>query len=58
MPHAPVAIMLTNLVSAECRLICREVGVEFFVDKSFEDEQLAEILKGLAVAKAIPVSDG
>lgn len=58
MPHAPVAIMLTNLVSAECRPICREVGVEFFVDKSFGDEQLAGTLKGLAVAKAVPVADG
>lgn len=58
MPHAPVAIMLTNLVSAECHPICREVGVEFFVDKSFGDEQLAGILKGLAVEKAVPVADG
>jgi CheY-like chemotaxis protein len=49
MPHAPVAIMLTNLVSAECRAACREAVVEFFVDKSFGDEQLAGILKGLAV---------
>jgi hypothetical protein len=50
--------MLTNLVSAECRPICREVGVEFFVDKSFGDEQLAGTLKRLAVAKAVPVADG
>jgi CheY-like chemotaxis protein len=58
MPHSPVAIMLTNLVSVECRLICRQVGVEFFVDKSFGDEQLAGILKGLALTKAVPVADG
>jgi hypothetical protein len=32
--------------------------VEFFADKSFGDEQLARILKGLAVAKAVPVADG
>jgi len=57
MPHAPVAIMLTNLVSAECRPICREVGLEFFVDKSFGDEQLAGILKELAVASAVTVAD-
>lgn len=58
MPHAPVAIMLTNLVSAEYCPICREVGVEFFVDKSFGDEQLAGILKALAVVKTVPVADG
>jgi hypothetical protein len=44
-----VAIMMTNLVSAEWRAACREGGVEFFVDKSFGDKQLAGILKGLAV---------
>lgn len=41
-PHSPAAIMLTNLVSAECRSACREAVVESFVDKSFGDEQLAE----------------
>jgi len=49
MPHSPVAIMLTNLASTEWRAACREAGVEFFVDKSFGDKQLAGILKGLAV---------
>lgn len=53
-PHAPVVIMLTNLVSAEWRAACWKAGAECFVDKSFGYEQLAGILEGLSVGMAIP----
>ena len=53
MPHAPVVIMLTNLVSSECRTACWEAGAEFFIDKSFGYEQLTWILEGPAVEAAI-----
>lgn len=47
-PGAPVVIMLTNLASLEYRINCLEAGAEFFLDKSFGFERLADILRDLA----------
>ena len=47
-PWAPVVIMLTNLVSLEYQINCLEAGAEFFLDKSFGFERLADILRDLA----------
>jgi DNA-binding NarL/FixJ family response regulator len=44
-PHAPVVIVLTNLASLEYRITCLEAGAEFFLDKSFGFERLADILR-------------
>jgi len=46
-PWAPVVIMLTNLASLEYQINCLEAGAEFFLDKSFGFDQLADILCGL-----------
>lgn len=55
LPQAPVAIMLTNLVSDECRAICRRAGAEFFLDKSFGYDQLIDILEELGLHRASSV---
>lgn len=47
-PHAPIVIVLTNLASFEYQLICLEAGADFFLDKSFDFERLAYILRELA----------
>lgn len=47
-PHAPVVIVLTNLTSLEYQSTCLEAGAEFFLDKSFGFERLADILRDLA----------
>jgi DNA-binding NarL/FixJ family response regulator len=47
-PHAPVVIVLTNRASLEYQSTCLEAGAEFFFDKSFGFERLAEILQHLA----------
>ena len=47
-PHAPVVIVLTNLASLEYQSTCLEAGAEFFLDKSFGFERLADILRELA----------
>lgn len=47
-PHAPVVIVLTNLASLEYQITCLEAGAEFFLDKSFGFERLADILRDLA----------
>lgn len=47
-PHAPIVIVLTNLASLEYQIICLEAGAEFFLDKSFDFERLAHILRELA----------
>ena len=47
-PHAPVVIVLTNLTSLEYQTTCLEAGAEFFLDKSFGFERLADILRDLA----------
>ena len=47
-PHAPVVIVLTNLTSLEYQIACLEAGAEFFIDKSFGFERLADILRDLA----------
>lgn len=47
-PHAPVVIMLTNLTAREYQITCLEAGAEFFLDKSFGFERLADILRDLA----------
>lgn len=47
-PHAPIVIVLTNLVSLEYQIICREAGAGFFLDKSFDFERLPYIFRVLA----------
>jgi two-component system response regulator DevR len=47
MQPAPVVIMLTNYATSEYRLACRQVGAELFLDKSFETDQLVNILGGM-----------
>ena len=47
-PHAPVVIMLTNLTALEYQNTCLKAGAEFFLDKSFGFERLADILRDLA----------
>lgn len=47
-PHASVVIVLTNLTSLEYQITCLEAGAEFFLDKSFGFERLADILRDLA----------
>ena len=47
-PHAPVVIMLTNLTALEYQMNCLKAGAEFFLDKSFGFERLADILRDLA----------
>lgn len=47
-PHAPVVIVLTNLASLEYQITCLEAVAEFFLDKSFGFERLADILRDLA----------
>jgi len=47
-PWAPVVIMLTNLASLEYQINCLQAGAEFFLDKSFGFERLADILRDLA----------
>ena len=44
---SPVVIMLTNYATPEYRLACRQAGAELFLDKSFEAEQLVDILRGM-----------
>ena len=47
-PHAPVVIMLTNLISLEYQITLLKAGAEFFLDKSFGFERVADILRHLA----------
>lgn len=47
-PHAPVVIMLTNLTALEYQMNYLKAGAEFFLDKSFDFERLADILRDLA----------
>ncbi len=47
-PHAPCVIMLTNLTDLEYQITCLEAGAEYFLDKSFGFERLADILRNLA----------
>ena len=47
MQPAPVVIMLTNYATPEYRLACRQAGAELFLDKSFETDQLVDILRGM-----------
>jgi DNA-binding NarL/FixJ family response regulator len=47
MQPAPVVIMLTNYATPEYRLACQQAGAELFLDKSFEADQLVDILKGM-----------
>lgn len=39
--------MLTNHATFEYRLACRQTGAEPFLDKSWEADQLADILTGM-----------
>ena len=47
-PHPPIIIMLTNLTIPEYQVACLEAGAEFFLDKSFGMDLLADILGHLA----------
>jgi len=47
-PHALCVIMLTNLTDLEYQITCLEAGAEYFLDKSFGFERLADILRDLA----------
>lgn len=46
-PHAPCVIMLTNLTDLEYQISCMEAGAEYFLDKSFGFERLADIFRNL-----------
>ncbi len=43
-PSAPIVIVLTNLTTIEYHVACLEAGAEFFLDKSFGLDLLADIL--------------
>lgn len=47
-PHPPTIIMLTNLTMPEYQVACLEAGAEFFLDKSFGIDLLADILGHLS----------
>lgn len=47
-PHAPIVIVLTNLPAPQYQVACLEAGAEFYLDKSFDLDLLADILGHLA----------
>lgn len=47
-PSTPVVIVLTNLTSFEYQTTCLEAGAEFFLDKSFGFDRLAETIQTLS----------
>ena len=50
----PVVIVLSNYAYAEYRERCRELGAEYFFDKAFEFDRVAEVLQGLCGEKGFP----
>ncbi len=48
----PIVIMLTNYALPEYRLRARELGVDYFLDKSTDSERLHEVIASLREHRA------
>ena len=46
-PRSPVVIVLSNYASSEYRERCRDLGADYFFDKAFEFDRVAEVLRAL-----------
>jgi len=50
-PRPPIVIVLSNYASSEYRERCRELGADYFFDKAFEFDRVAEVLRVLHAKK-------
>jgi len=53
----PIVIMLTNFATDQYRRKCRQLGADYFFDKSSEFEQISDVLRHLPNLPDLPATE-